>query len=84
MNLVLSSPGLLNPGPDGRARALAPLQSYYSRAGPGHFCTTDHLQYRAAAMVTTVLTTLAFPQPLIDPGLKINITMNRLFAFNLF
>lgn len=28
-------------------------------------------------MATTALTTLAFPQPLIDPGLKINITMNQ-------
>lgn len=28
-------------------------------------------------MTTTALTTLAFPQPLIDPGLEINITMNQ-------
>lgn len=35
-------------------------------------------------MATEVLTTLAFPQPLIDPVLKINIKMKTVFAFNLF
>ena len=36
-------------------------------------------------MATKVLTTLAFPQPVIDPALKINITMKlhlHLIYFN--
>lgn len=34
-------------------------------------------KYGTVVMATEALTTLAFPQPLIDPVLKINITMKQ-------
>ena len=48
---------------------------------------TDHYSRSAVVMATKVLTTLAFPQPVIDPALKINITMKlhlHLIYFNWF
>lgn len=51
--------------------------SHYKSQAPKNSPGTDHSRQSTVVMATKVLTTLAFPQPLIDPVLKIYITMKQ-------
>lgn len=58
--------------------APAPEDAVTPRARPPKNSPgTDHSRQSAVVMATNVLTTLAFPQPLIDPVPKIYITMKQ-------
>lgn len=68
----------LGAGPQGCSHCRSQAQAQNSRG-------TDHSRQSTVVMATKVLTTLAFPQPLIDPVLRIYITMTpylHLIYFN--